>query len=87
MLRAFRRDPLVTCSSADADKLLRKMIVNTKKYLPEVGKNKPESVKRIDIASKTPDTRNFYSFFLMCCHMSQDGIWRRKKLIKLTVKL
>ena len=35
MLRAFRRDPLVTCSSADADKLLRKMIVNTKKYLPE----------------------------------------------------
>ena len=35
MLRAFRRDPLVTCSSADADKLLRKMIVNTKKYLPD----------------------------------------------------
>ena len=28
-----------------------------------MAKNKPESVKRIDIASKTPDTRNFYSFF------------------------
>ena len=34
-LRAFRRDPLVTCSKDDADKLLRTMIANTKKYLPE----------------------------------------------------
>ena len=35
MLRAFRRDPLVTCSKDDADKLLRTMIANTKKYLPD----------------------------------------------------
>ncbi len=34
-LRAFRRDPLVTCSKDDADKLLRTMIANTKKYLPD----------------------------------------------------
>ncbi len=34
-LRAFRRDPLVTCSAKDADILLRKMIKNTMKYLPE----------------------------------------------------
>ena len=33
--RAFRRDPLVTCSAADADELLKTMIRNTKKYLPE----------------------------------------------------
>ena len=35
LLRAFRRDPLVPCSAADADVLLREMIRNTKKYLPE----------------------------------------------------
>ena len=34
-LRAFRRDPLVTCSKDDADKLLRTMVANTKKYLPD----------------------------------------------------
>lgn len=35
LLRAFRRDPLVTCSMTDADTLLRSMIANTKKYLPK----------------------------------------------------
>ena len=35
MFRAFRRDPLVTCSKDDADKLLRTMVANTKKYLPD----------------------------------------------------
>lgn len=35
VLKAFRRDPLVTCSAADADALLRTMIKNTMKYLPK----------------------------------------------------
>ncbi len=39
MLRAFRRDPLVTCSKADAETLLKTMIRNTKKYLPEGWQN------------------------------------------------
>ena len=34
-LRAFRRDPLVTCSKDDADKLLHTMIANTKKLINE----------------------------------------------------
>jgi len=39
LLRAFRRDPLVTCSAKDADELLKEMIRNTKKYLPEGWQN------------------------------------------------
>lgn len=39
MLTAFRRDPLVTCSKADAETLLKTMIRNTKKYLPEGWQN------------------------------------------------
>ncbi len=39
LLTAFRRDPLVTCSRADAEELLRTMIRNTKKYLPEGWQN------------------------------------------------
>ncbi len=39
LLRAFRRDPLVTCSAKDADDLLKEMIRNTKKYLPEGWQN------------------------------------------------
>ena len=35
LLRAFRRDPLVTCSAKDADVLLKAMLRNTAKYLPD----------------------------------------------------
>lgn len=35
LLRAIRRDPLVSCSAKDADKMLKDMIRNTLKYLPK----------------------------------------------------
>lgn len=39
MLTAFGRDPLVTTSKADTEELLKEMIRNTKKYLPEGWQN------------------------------------------------